>query len=167
MKAEKEILKAVPVRRRSAARLAAVQITYQSLITGQSALDFVHQFLASYADDVAKSFKVKYLDEAHFSALYSGVENDVKAIDFAIATQLVDGWSLDRLTRIELSVLRCGAYEIQSMLDIPVRAAVSEYAALSDACGCDVAFVNAVLDQLARAARIVEMDKRRQRSKLD
>ena len=36
--AEKEILKAVPVRRRSAARLAAVQITYQSLIIGQSAL---------------------------------------------------------------------------------------------------------------------------------
>ena len=160
MRDEKEILKAVPVRRRSAARLAAVQITYQSLITGQSALNFVHQFLANYADDVAKSFKVKHLDEAHLSALYSGVENNVEAIDSAIATQLVDGWSLDRLTRIELSVLRCGAYEIRSMLDIPVLAAVSEYAALSDACGCDVAFVNAVLDKLARAARPAEMDKR-------
>ena len=95
------------------------------------------------------------------SALYVGVENNAEAIDSAIAAQLVDGWSLDRLTRIELSVLRCGTYEIQAMLDIPVRAAVSEYAALSDACGCDVAFVNAVLDQLARAARIVEMDKKR------
>ena len=161
MRDQKEILKAVPVRRRSAARLAAVQITYQSLITGQSDPNSLHQFLASYAGDIAKSFKVKHLDEAHLSALYSGVENDVEAIDSAIATHLVDGWSLDRLTRIELSVLRCGAYEIQSMLDIPVRAAVSEYAALSDACGCDVAFVNAVLDQLARAARLVEMDKRR------
>ena len=110
---------------------------------------------------MAKSFKVKHLDEAHLSALYSGVEKNVEAIDSAIAIQLVDGWSLDRLTRIELSVLRCGAYEIQSMLDIPVRAAVSEYAALSDACGWDVAFVNAVLDQLARAARLVEMDKQR------
>ena len=167
MRAEKEILKAVPVRRRSAARLAAVQITYQSLITGQSALNFLHQFLTNYADDLAKSFKVKHLDEAHLSALYSGVENNVELIDSTIATQLVDGWSLDRLTRIELSVLRCGAYEIQSMLDIPVRAAVSEYAALSDACGCDVAFVNALLDKLARAARLVEMDERRQRSKLD
>jgi N utilization substance protein B len=161
MRDEKEILKAVPVRRRSAARLAAVQITYQSLITGHSALNFVHQFLANYADDVAKSFKVKHLDEAHLTALYAGVENNMEAIDSAIAAQLVDGWSLDRLTRIELSVLRCGTYEIQSMLDIPVRAAVSEYAALSDACGCDVAFVNALLDQLARAARIVEMDKQR------
>ena len=44
---------------------------------------------------------------------------------------------------------------------LPAKAVVSEYAALSDACGCDVAFVNAVLDQLARAARIVEMDKQR------
>ena len=159
MKDEKEILKAVPVRRRSAARLAAVQITHQSLITGQSALNFVDQFLANYADDVAKSFKVKNLDEWHLSALYAGVENNVKTIDSAIAAQLVDGWSLDRLTRIELSVLRCGTFEIQSMLNIPARAAVSEYAALSDACGCDVAFVNAMLDKLARAVRVEEMDK--------
>ena len=108
MRDEKEILKAVPVRRRSAARLAAVQITYQSLITGQSALNFVHQFLASYADDVAKSFKVKHLDEAHLGTLYAGVESNVEVIDSAIAAQLDEGWSLDRLTRIELSVLRCG-----------------------------------------------------------
>ena len=161
MRDEKEKLKAVPVRRRSAARLAAIQITYQSLITGQSAPDLVYQFLANYADDVAKSFKVKYIDEVHLSALYTGVEKNVEAVDFAIAGQLVDGWSLDRLTRIELSILRCGAYEIQSMLDIPVKAVVSEYAALSDVCGCDVAFVNAVLDQLARAARTDEMDKER------
>ena len=63
MRVEKEILKAVPVRRRSAARLAAVQITYQSLMTGQSALDIVGQFLTNYADDVAKSFKVKNLEK--------------------------------------------------------------------------------------------------------
>ncbi len=159
MRNEKEILKAVPVRRRSAARLAAIQITYQSLITGQAASNLIHQFLANYADDVAKSFKVKYIDEAHLSALFAGVEENVEAVDFAIAGKLVDGWSLDRLTRIELSILRCGAYEIQSMLEIPAKAAVSEYAALSDACGCDVAFVNAVLDKLARAVRTVEMHK--------
>ena len=161
MRDEKEILKAVPVRRRSAARLAAIQITYQSLITDQSAPNLVRQFLANYADDVAKLFKVKYLDETHLSALFTGVENNVEAIDSAIAVHLVDGWSLERLTRIELSVLRCGTYELQSMPEIPAKAVVSEYAALSDACGCDVAFVNAVLDQLARAVRAVEMDKQR------
>jgi N utilization substance protein B len=157
MSYDKETLKSVPVRRRSAARLAAVQIIYQTLITSQSAVNFAPQFLAHYAGDAAKLFKVQDLDEGHLNALYAGVEHDVVDIDAEIATHLVEGWSLDRLARIELSVLRCGAYELRSMQHIPARAAVSEYAALSDACGCDVGFVNAVLDRVAFDARIFEM----------
>ena len=155
---EKQRLKAVPVRRRSAARLAAIQIAYQTLITEQPAFNFVGQFLAHYAGDAARSFRVKDLDEGHFHALYEGTEHDVEAIDTAISAQLVDGWSLERLTRVELSVLRCGAFELRSMPYIPARAVISEYAALSDACGCDVGFVNAVLDRLARIARVKEME---------
>ena len=100
MSDDKQALKAVPVRRRSAARLAAVQIIYQTLITGQSAINFAPQFLAHYAGDAAKSFKVKDLDEGHLNALYAGVEHDVVDIDEAIAVQLAEGWSLDRLARI-------------------------------------------------------------------
>ena len=59
---DKQTLKAVPVRRLSAARLAAVQIIYQTLITSQSAINFAPQLLAHYAGDAAKSFKVKNLD---------------------------------------------------------------------------------------------------------
>ena len=158
MSGEKQTLKAIPVRRRSAARLAAIQITYQSLITEQTVMNFVPQFLAHYASDAAKSFKVKDLDHAHLNALFMGVENDAEAIDAAIAIQLVDGWSLARLARIELSVIRCGAYELRSMLHIPARAAVSEYSGLGDACGCDVKFVNAILDRLARIVRTAEMN---------
>ena len=157
MSGKKQALKAIPVRRRSAARLAAIQITYQSLITGQTVTNFAPQFLAHYASDAAKSFKVKDLDHAHLNTLSMGVENDAVAIDAAIAVQLVNGWSLARLARIELSVIRCGAYELRSMSHIPARAAVSEYSSISDACGCDVKFVNAVLDSLARKTRVIEM----------
>ena len=150
-------MKAVPVRRRSAARLAAIQITYQSIITKQSAADFVPQFLAYYADEVSKSFRVKDLDHDHLTDLYAGVESGRDELDLLIGAALSDAWSIDRLARIELAVLRCGAYELTAMLNIPARAVVSEYAALSDACGCEVGFVNAVLDGLARGARVVEM----------
>ena len=74
-----------------------------------------------------------------------------------IGEALSEGWSIERLARIELAVLRCGAFELTAMPHLPVRAVVSEYAALSDACGCEVGFVNAVLDGLARGARSVEM----------
>ena len=154
---EKQTLKAVPVRRRSASRLAAVQIIYQSLITGQKAVIFAPQYLAHYAGDAAKSFKVKDLDRQHLDTLIMGVATDMEELDVSIAAQLVDGWSLSRLTRVELSVIRCGVYELRSMPHIPARAAVSEYSSLSDVCGCDVGFVNAVLDRVARSTRAVEM----------
>jgi len=154
---EQDQLKAVPVRRRSAARVAAIQINYQSLITGQSAAQFAPQFLSHYAAEVSKSFRVKDLDNDHLTDLFAGVEAACDRLDALIADALVDGWSIDRLARIELAVLRCGAFELTSMPHIPARAVVSEYAALSDACGCDVGFVNAVLDGLARTARVVEM----------
>ena len=157
MSDDKNQMKAVPVRRRSAARLAAIQITYQSLITGQSAVDFVPQFLSHYADEVSRSFRVKDLDHDHLKDLYAGVEAERDELDRIIGAALSAGWSIDRLARIESAVLRCGAYELTAMSHIPARAVVSEYAALSDACGCEVGFVNAVLDGLARGARLVEM----------
>ena len=43
------------------------------------------------------------------------------------------------------------------MPHIPARAVLSEYASLADAFQADVAFVNAVLDRLARQFRVVEM----------
>ena len=88
-------MKAVPVRRRSAARLAAIQITYQSLITGQSAVDFVPQFLSHYADEVSKSFRVKDLDHDHLKDLYAGVEAGRDKLDCVIGAALSDGWSID------------------------------------------------------------------------
>ena len=157
MNDDKNQMKAVPVRRRSAARFAAIQITYQSLITGQSAVDFVPQFLSHYAAEVSKSFRVKDLDHDHLTNLYAGVEAGRDKLDCVIGAALTDGWSIDRLARIELAVLRCGAYELAEMSHLPARAVVSEYAGLSDACGCEVGFVNAVLDGLARGDRLVEM----------
>ena len=150
-------MRALPVRRRSAARFAAIQITYQTLITGQSAVDFVPQFLLHYADEVNKSFRVKDLDHDHLTNLCAGVEAGRDELDHVIGAALSDGWSIDRLALIEIAVLRCGAFELTTMPQIPARAVISEYAALSDACGCEVGFVNAVLDGLARGARIVEM----------
>ena len=43
------------------------------------------------------------------------------------------------------------------MPKIHSRAVFSDYSALTDSCGGEVGFVNAVLDRLAREARTVEM----------
>jgi N utilization substance protein B len=159
MASDASSLKPVPVRRRSASRLAAIQVGYQALMSGKSVAAIAPEFLKYYAADVVKSFRVKDIDHEHFSALCAGVESEAESLDASIAECLSDGWSLDRVTLIERALLRAGTMELCHMPHLPARAVVSEYAGLSDACGGDVAFVNAVLDRVAQSARIVEMGR--------
>ena len=150
-------MKPVPVRRRSAARLAAVQLSYQGQMSGQSVADFMPTFLTHYADDIRKSFRVKDIDNAHLNALATAVEARCDDLDNTLGNCLASGWSMDRLTVLDRAVLRAGACELMTMPHLPARAVVSEYAAIADVCGCDVGFINAVLDRVAKNARVVEM----------
>ncbi len=152
-----QALKPVPVRRRSAARLAAVQLSYQGQMSGQSVAEFMPSFLTHYVDDIRKSFRVKDIDNAHLNALAAAVETQREELDAALGNCLADGWAMERLTILDRAVLRAGACELMTMPHLPARAVVSEYAAIADVCGCDVGFINAVLDRLAQSARVVEM----------
>lgn len=157
MTRDDQALKAVPVRRRSAARLGAVQVCYQSLMSARPTASIATEFLQHYAADVIKSFRVKDLDHQHFTDLCAGMDANAEALDAEIAGCLAKDWSLERITLIERALLRAGAMELCHMPHLPARAVVSEYAGLSDVCGGDVAFVNAVLDKVAVTARVVEM----------
>ena len=147
----------MPVRRRSAARLAAVQLSYQGQMSGQSVAEFLPEFLTHYSDDIRKSFRVKDIDNAHLNALATAVEAQREELDAALGDCLADGWAMDRLTVLDRAVLRAGACELMTMPHLPARAVVSEYAAIADVCGCDVGFINAVLDRVAHKAREIEM----------
>lgn len=149
----------MPVRRRSAARLAAVQMSYQGQMSGQSVVEFLPVFLKHYSEDIRKSFRVKDIDSGHLNELATTVEARREEFEDILAGCLADGWTTDRITVIDRAVLLAGTCELVSMPHLPARAVVSEYAALADVCGCDVGFINAVLDRVARSSRRVEMDK--------
>ena len=153
-----DTFKPVPVRRRSAARLAAVQMSYQGQMSGQSVAEFLTVFLQHYSEDIRKSFRVKDIDSGHLNELATSLDSRGEELDELLAGCLASGWSLDRITVIDRAVLRAGACELVSMLHLPGRAVVSEYAAIADVCGCDVGFINAVLDRVARLVRAVEME---------
>ena len=99
-------LKPVPVRRRSAARLAAVQLSYQGQMSGQSVAEFLPVFLLHYCDDIRKSFRVKDIDNGHLNALATAVESHGETLDSTLGDCLAEGWTLDRLTVLDRAVLR-------------------------------------------------------------
>ena len=152
------LLRPTAVRRRAAARLASVQLGYSAEVTGQPLLEAMPAFLDNYADDIARQLRVKKIDTQHFHAVVSGVNNRRVELDQMIADGLSEGWTIMRLARTELVILRAGILELDGMPHIPARAVLSEYAKIADAFNSDVRFVNALLDGLAhRKLRTAEM----------
>ncbi len=145
---------------RSAARLAAVQALYQLHMEGTALaklLDEFHQHrLGRAVDDEGEGEPVYAEAEiAFFDDVVRGVAARRDEIDAAVAGKLAAGWTLQRLDKTMLQVLRAGTYELLARADIPVAVAINEYVEVAKAFFDDgqAKFVNGILDAVAKEAR--------------
>ena len=76
-------------------------------------------------------------------------------IDDLLTARLAQGWTLARLDKTMLQILRAGAYEVVARPDVPVAAAISEWVDVAKAFFDDreAKFVNGVLDAVAKGVR--------------
>jgi N utilization substance protein B len=140
---------------RAAARLAAVQALYQHEMesTPQARLldEFhMHRLGAEIDDDQYAEAETAFFDD-----IVVGVLARREEIDLLLAGRLAEGWSLARLDKTMLQILRAGSYELMARPDIPVGAAISEYVDVAHAFfeKREANFVNGVLDGVAKAVR--------------
>jgi len=86
--------------------------------------------------------------------LISGVVDNMVELDEVIMG-FSQNWRLDRIARIELTVLRVALYEMLYRHDIPVKVAINEGIELSKKFGDDKSsrFVNGILDAAAEKIR--------------
>ncbi|MCC6829356.1 MAG: transcription antitermination factor NusB [Novosphingobium sp.] len=144
---------------RSAARLAAVQALYQNEMEATplaSLLDEFHRHrLGGEVDPDLDGVEYADAEVAFFDDLVRGVLARRDEIDALLTDKLADGWSLARLDRTMLQVLRAGAYELLARADVPVASAISEYVDVAHAFfeQRDAKFVNGLLDAVAKAVR--------------
>ncbi|WP_243112709.1 MULTISPECIES: transcription antitermination factor NusB [Acutalibacteraceae] len=84
-------------------------------------------------------------------AAASGVEANETALDGKIES-FIRGWSVSRLSKVSLSILRLAAYEILFEKDIPASVSINEAVELAKKYGTaeDAPFVNGVLGSLVR-----------------
>ena len=94
-------------------------------------------------------------DRPFFDDLVSGTLARLDELDALVASFLGTGWTLDRLDRLMLQILRAGAYELVARPDVPRAAVVSEYVDVAHAFyeKREAGFVNALLDRLGRSVR--------------
>jgi N utilization substance protein B len=90
-------------------------------------------------------------DQEYLLALVEGVSNQKPALDEKIAP-LLKRWTIDRLPRIDLTILRIAVYEMAFRPDIPANVAISEAVHLAKKYSSEESknYINAVLGKISQ-----------------
>lgn len=85
-------------------------------------------------------------EKEYISELLNGVVKNIDAIDEEILKNLKD-WSIDRIAKVDLAILRLAIYEIKYIENIPVKVSLNEAVELAKMYGDDNSanFVNGLL----------------------
>ena len=83
--------------------------------------------------------------------MFKGVSDNLPQIDADIAANL-RGWTLERLSRVDLAILRLGAYELM-LGEVTPGVAINEAVELANQYSTEKAgpFINGVLGSISRA----------------
>ena len=130
---------------RSKAREVAVMMIYSELMGGADTPSDV-------CEKMGEPNALDQGDAAYAEAIAQGVRAQAKQLDELIAGYAT-GWSLERIGRVDLSILRVAVYEMRHREDVPTGAAINAAVELAKRYGGEKAssFINGILGALARA----------------
>ncbi|MBI6091650.1 transcription antitermination factor NusB [Clostridium perfringens] len=129
-----------------------LQLAYQMEITSETALETFNSFMEN--EDISKDD----LDLAYIKSGLLGIEENKEKLDSLIESQLVK-WKLNRISKVNLSILRISTYEILFAEDVPGKVSINEAIELckkySD--NKSVSFINGVLDKVYKNMESVRL----------
>ena len=140
---------------RSVARLAAVQALYQLDLSTVGVEDVIRQFRDHQFEADVDGAQLAVADEVFFADLVRGVVDRQGAVDRAVVRRLSQGWKLERIDATARAILRCGAFELLAMAEVPTEVVIDEYVEIAKSFfdGPEAGFVNGALDAIARDER--------------
>jgi transcription antitermination protein NusB len=141
--------------KRRGSRLSAVQALYEMEIGGKGVLEAMTEFETHWIGREVDGIDLPEAEAGFFRDILGGVVREQIAIDRRVDAALADGWPLKRIETLIRATLRAGTYELMFRKDVPPKAVISEYVAVTRAFyeGEEPGLVNAVLDRLARELR--------------
>jgi len=141
-------------RKKSAARLAAVQTLYTKKMLGLSEKEALKSFNDHFSGQNLEEASINP-DPSFFKALVSGVcERDKQLVDL-IEPNLSETWKIDRIDPVLLNIIKCGVLEFLSFPDVDAPIIISEYLDLTHAFfdKKEVSFVNGILNKISKIVR--------------
>ena len=133
-------------------RRKARDITFKyiySTLYGKGEVSDVIESIITADPDQVKSLEQE--EKAYFDKITDGIKEHEADIDKMILSKLKN-WTIERIFKIDLAILRLAVYEIMYLPDMPPKVAVNEAVELAKKYGNDTSsnFVNGVLREIIK-----------------
>lgn len=98
-----------------------------------------------------ENYEITEEDNAYVNEIIVGIQSNEPSIDEKIKSHLKD-WSFDRISKVDLAILRLAIYEITYRKDIPCKVSVNEAVELAKIFGeeSSPAFINGILAEILK-----------------
>lgn len=129
---------------RSISRKLAMQFLFQI----EFQLEIIDEQIAHFVDSVGES---EMVDRTYFDSIIKGVIDKKDELDKMIESN-TNGWTIDRISKTDLAILRVAIYEMFYRDDIPVGVAINEAVEITKEFSPkeSPSFVNGILGKLSR-----------------
>ena len=129
---------------RTLAREVAMKLVYSRLVGGNDTQDAILE-----KSEITEPLTEQ--DSRFAEQLVLGVTEHAEELDEMISAHAI-GWSISRIDKVDLAILRIAAYEIRYLDEIPVGASINEAVKLAKQFGGDhsYSFINGILGSLAK-----------------
>lgn len=109
--------------------------------------DELNEQMKLYLEDMEE---VSIEENSYLEQRFQIILSKINEVD-EILSEISSGWKLDRLGKVELTILRLGIFEMRFDDEIPVKVAINEAVELSKKFGGDdtPGFVNGILAKIA------------------
>lgn len=152
---------------RTNAREIAVHFAFELGFTGQTAQELLDEALTrpmfqqiGEEEELYQEFPNETQRE-YISGLVKGVYDHMPELDGYISKYAI-GWTISRIPRVAVSILRVAMYEILYMQDIPNSAAINEAVEITKHYETDevASFVNGILGSFVKGESLPEIPAR-------
>lgn len=128
---------------RKLSREKTMELLFGMTLSKDTVEEAVEGFVENYEENI------KEIDLTYVKQTLIGIENNKEEIDKVIEANL-HNWKLDRISKVNLSILRLATYELLFDKEVPRAVAINEALEISRKYSDEksVAFINGVLDKI-------------------
>ena len=128
---------------RKLSRDKTMELLFGMTLSKDTIEESIEGFVENYEEDI------KEIDLTYVKQALIGIENNKEVIDKVISENL-HNWQLDRISKVNLSILRLATYELLYDEQVPRGVAINEALEITRRYSDEksVSFINGVLDKI-------------------